>query len=115
MVTVESPEKDEEYVLFIGGMNDQKKTLQNVFKYNGTWSLFGQLNKYRGLHSSIYWNGAVFVIGGGFSRSNSNAKMEIWNIKDSPDQFKTKENWPLLIEWDDPFLFIVPDSLFPDY
>ena len=42
-------------------------------------------------------------------------KIEIWNIKESPDQFKTKENWPELFGWAFPHLFIVPDSFLSDY
>ena len=38
-------------------------------------------------HNSIYWNGAVYVIGG----SRDKTKIEIWNIKNSPDEFKTKK------------------------
>ena len=67
-------------------------------------------------HNSIYWNGAVYVIGG-FDDLNGmgKTKMEIWKIKDSPDQFKTKDNWPELFTWFRPHLFIVPDSFFPNY
>ena len=46
---------------------------------------------------------------------NIGTKMEIWKIEDSPDKFKTKENWPDLFGWYRPHLFIVPDSFFPDY
>ena len=42
-------------------------------------------------------------------------KMEIWNVKESPDQFKTTENWPELFGWRWPNLFIVSDSFFPDH
>ena len=47
LVTVESSEITEEYVLLIGGINDIYQSLKNVFKFNGTWSSFGQLNKPR--------------------------------------------------------------------
>ena len=66
----------------------------------------------------------MYVIGGLYDLYHYNdrlklwkiqTKMEIWNIKDSPDQFKTKENWPELFKWNFPHLFIVPDSLFPDH
>ena len=59
--------------------------LKNVFKFNGTWFPFGQLNKPRWDHNSIYWDGAVYVIGGvygGVYSSDEKTKMEIWNIKD---------------------------------
>ena len=110
LVTVESTGVNEEYVLLIGGLNDNDIHLETVFKFNGTWFPFGQLNKPRIWHNSIYWNGAVYVIGG-----ISETKMEIWNINDSPDQFKTKENWPELFYWARPHLFIVSDSFFPDH
>ena len=66
-------------------------------------------------HNSIYWNGAVYVIGGIYNWDDRNTKIEIWNIKESPDKFKTKENWPELFGWAFPHLFIVPDSFFPDH
>ena len=155
LVTIPSSDTNEEYVLLIGGMNqdlskDFYHPLDTVFKFNGTWSPFGLLNKPRYDHSSIYWNGAVYVIGGRPGKAWSDAwgepnpsepnpfliqyfnfsftpiyefkedvphriKMEIWNIKDSPDQFESTENWPELFDWKNPHLFIVPDSFFPDY
>ena len=119
MITVESTYINEEYVLIIGGRNSHSDLLRNVFKFNGTqWFSFGKLNKPRYDHNSIYWNGAVYVIGGEYNRDGWNGtktKMEIWNIKDSSDQFKTKENWPELFHWTGPHLFIVPDSFFPDH
>ena len=90
-----------------------------VFKFNGTWYNFGKLKKTRKNHNSIYWNGAVYVIGGNYDNSNFDedieTKIEIWKINDSPDQFMTSENWPLLHDWKFPYLFIVPDAFFPDY
>ena len=120
LVTVESSDINEEYVLLIGGMserNDVRRTmyLSHVFKFNGTWFPFGRLNKPRYQHNSIYWNGAVYVLGGYHDEYDYKTKMEIWNIKDSPAQFKTKENWPELVAWEVPHLFIVSDSFFPDH
>ena len=115
LVTVESFDINEEYVLLIGGMTGEMSPLKNVFKFNGTWLAFGKLNKPRYYHSSIYWNGAVYVIGGRHDWDDQNTKMEIWEIKDSPDQFETKENWPELFSWGKPHLFILPDSFFPDH
>ena len=119
LVTVESSYINEEYVLIIGGKNSHSELLRNVFKFNGTWFPFGKLNKPRKYHNSIYWNGAVYVIGGiygeGYDWDDTKTKMEIWNIKDSSDQFKTTENWPELFGWETPHLFIVPDSFFPDH
>ena len=120
MVTVESSDINEENVLLIGGYRGGYVRTKDVFKFNGTWFPFGQLNKPRRNHNSIYWNGAVYVIGGEYGVIgpeyifNYNTKMEIWNIKESPDKFKTKENWPELFRWRWPHLFIVPDSFFPD-
>ena len=114
MVTIESSDINEEYVLLTGGYNDRRDSMGNVFKFNRTWFSFGQLKKPRFSHNSIYWNGAVYVIGGAY-REGSKTKMEIWNIKDSQNQFKTTENWPELLWWSKPHLFIVPDSFFPDH
>ena len=116
-VTVVSSDINKEYVLLIGGYHEpwyKEEIMNNIFKFNGIWFPFGQLNKRRYNHNSIYWNGAVYVIGGEYD-SGENTKMEIWNIKDSPDQFKTKENWPELLDWRKPHLFIVSDSFFPDH
>ena len=90
---------------------------KDIFKFNGTWYYdFGRLNKPRKYHNSIYWNGAVYIIGGIYGYNlGDRTKMEIWKIEDSPDQFKTSENWPELDGWTNPHLFIVPDSFFPDY
>ena len=77
------------------------------------------MKKPRAGHTSIYWNEAVYIIGGAYDGSGSKSaddktKIEIWNIKDSPNQFKATENWPVLFNWQRPHLFIVPDSFFPD-
>ena len=117
LVTIPPSEINEEFVLLIGGVikfPDKAFTNNNgisdaIFKFNGKWSFFGKLNKPRRGHNSIYWNGAVYVIGGSLE------KMEVWKIADSPSEFKTKEKWPELLDWYYPHLFIVPDSLFPDY
>ena len=128
LVTVESSDINEEYVLLIGGFNSSRVTpsyisrsdispLRNVFKFNGTWFRFGKLNNPRTGHSLIHWNGAVYVIGGRndlIDYEKYKTKIEIWNMKDSPEHFKTIENWPELNNWLDPHLFIVPDSFFPD-
>ena len=74
-----------------------------VFKFNGSWTYFGNLNKPRCAHSAIYWNGAVYVFGGEHGSTDDEddykTKMEIWKIEDSPDEFKTTENWPELNSW----------------
>ena len=123
LVSVPASDINEEYVLLIGGKDQQNApkessyAFKNVYKFNETWFNFGKLNKPRFSHNAIYWNGAVFVIGGfnGPDCSNLTTKMEIWKIKDSPDQFKTFENWPELNGWSTPHVFIVQDTFFPDY
>ena len=87
LVTVESSDIHEEYVLLIGGINEKRNIQKNVFKFNGTWSSFGKLNKPRADHSSIYWNGAIHVIGGTHTDDNDGrkTKTEIWSITDSHD------------------------------
>ena len=66
LVNIESSHVHEEYILLIGGMNFDATYMytQHVFKFNGTWFPFGQLSRPRAYHSSIFWNGAVYVIGG---------------------------------------------------
>ena len=118
LVTVESSDFNEEYVLLIGGITgDNYRALNKVFKFNGTWFRFGKMKKKRTYHKSIYWNGAVYIIGRSADWSplkTDKTKIEIWNIRDSPNHFKTTENWPNLFDWRLPHLFIVPDSFFPD-
>ena len=63
LVTVEASDINEEFVLLIGGENG-RRIRNKIFKFNGTWFSFGHLNKPRSYHNSIYWNGAVYVIGG---------------------------------------------------
>ena len=126
LVTIPHSDMNEEYVLLIGcnilTNNDLPQNFDAVLKFNGTWSYFGKLKKQRHFHKSIYWNERVYVIGGVHGNSDltdsdevSKTKMEIWKIKDSPDEFKTTENWPELQGWEHPHVFIVPDSFFPDY
>ena len=99
LVTIEASDMNEEYVLLIGGRNSHA-ALENVFKFNGTWFHFGKLNKPRRNHNSIYWKGAIYVIGGTWwkSASYNSTKMEIWKIENSPDKFKATENWPELFD-----------------
>ena len=116
LVTVPPSDINEEHVLLIGNFENEISNV--VFKFNGTWSYFGKLNKPRMNHNSIYWNGAVYVIGGMHGNLNDRdfeTKMEIWKIEDSPNEFKTSKNWPELNFWLKPHLFIVSDSFFPDY
>ena len=114
LVTIPSYDINHEYVLLIGGVTDRWKVLKDVFKFNGTWSAFGQLNKPRWNHNSIYWNGAVYVIGGEHNRTIAETKTEIWKINNSLDQFKSVEKMPTLTSWNAPNLFVVSDSFFPN-
>ena len=50
VVTVGSSDINQEFVLLIGGYNGRVRPLQHVFKFNGTWFPFGQLNKPRKEH-----------------------------------------------------------------
>ena len=125
MVTIPATDFSEEYVLLTGGMMGYMDNTQveNVFKFNGSWFDFGKLKKPRGSHSSIYWNGAVYIIGGFGPQTGypfwgfrvDKRKIEIWKVEESPDQFRSFENWPELYSWFYPHLFVVPDSFFPDY
>ena len=133
LVNIKSSNINEEYVLLSGGSyggydddGPPPKIMERIYKFNGTWHPFGQLRRPRTHHSSIYWNGAVYFIGGYYSfrtvdenwrtvDENSRVRMEIWKIPDIPDRFETTENWPELFNWDSPHLFIVQDSFFPDH
>ena len=121
LVTVPTDE-NEEFVLLIGGVfRSRFQVSKTVYKFNGTWSEFGELIKPRYKHNSIYWNGSVYVIGGNTERHNKyhdyrgKMKIEIWKIEDSQEKFETIENWPKLKRWMNPHLFVVPDSFFPDH
>lgn len=137
LVTVDSVDTNNEFVLLIGGKTTSRAIglyqteivtpSDDVYKFNGTWFHFGKLMHTRSFFSSIYWNGRVYIIGGKYDWYNelnesdwwsetnygSNTNIEIWDIADSPDKFQTSENWPVLFTWNDPHLFIVPDSFFP--
>ena len=98
-----------------------KKNFPGIFNFTVrilTWSLFGQLKKPRWNHNTIYWNGAVYVIGGehklNYNHTTGETKTEIWKIKNSPYRFKTVEKMPILRTWYAPSLFIVSDSFFPN-
>ena len=120
LVNIKSSDMTEEFILLSGGYDDDNnKFMELVYKFNGIWHLFGQLRRPRGQHNSIYWNGAVYFIGGVHDYSELDedfrVRMEIWKIQDFPDRFETTENWPKLFKWEKPHLFIVPDSFFPDH
>ena len=64
LVNIKSSDMNDEYILLSGGTNNDREVMKHVYKFNGTWQLFGQLRRPRASHSSIYWNGAVYFIGG---------------------------------------------------
>ena len=120
-----------EIILLTGGRNIdiidgnwKISIMDKVYLFSdNSWYFWGMMRSPRFDHKSIYWNGAVYFIGGysGKFDDSSPSKdvglpMEIWNIIDSPitDWFQTTVNWPWLFTWTDPHLFIVPDSFFPD-
>ena len=116
LLTIKSSDRHEEFVLLTGGFDENLYSLKNVFKFNGTWSLFGELLETRQNHNSIYYNGAVYVFGGLYDLFDpKGTATEIWNIQDFPDRFETIENWPILENWWNSYLFIVPDSFFPNH
>ena len=118
LVTIPASDIKEEYALLIGGTNLRMDQISNsIFKFNGTWFQFGTWNKPRRYFSSIYWNGAVYFIGGeyGDSEDDQKTKMEIWQVTNYQREVETSENWPELDYWKFPKLFIVEDSFFPDY
>ena len=69
LVNIESSEMNEEYILLTGGLIFEDTYNENVYKFNGTWYHFGHLKRPRAYHSSIYWNGAIYVVGGRYSIS----------------------------------------------
>ena len=117
LVSIETLEPLEEYVLLIGGMQ-YSDGLDSVYKFNGTWSPFGQLKRTRFGHRSIFWMEAVYVFGGeyewdSFQRVNADkAKTEVWNLKISPDHFNTTEELPELYDWRHPHLLVIPSAYF---
>ena len=120
LITIPDSDTNDEYILLIGGRIlafDEILTQEKVFSFNGMiWSEFGKLSRRRQEHTSIFWNGAVYIIGGTHGDPyDTKTRMEIWTIRDSPDRFSTSQNWPELKYWTRPHLFIVPDSFFPDY
>ena len=120
MVNVPKNRFDEEYLLLIGGLysNDKRKTNPDVYsdkvhKYNGKWSFFGNLQKKRAFHGSVFLNGRVLIIGGyirGDDFYDAWGKTETWDT--SKSRFETESTWPELYDWDY-LVFVVPDYINP--
>ena len=83
-----------------------------VYKYNGNWSFFGNLQKKRAFHGSISLNGRLLIIGGYEMWGNFWAKTETWDT--SKSRFETELTWPELYngQWTN-HVFAVPDYINP--
>ena len=112
MVNVPQMRFNEEYLLLIGGFSGGFS--DKVHKYNGKWSFFGNLQKTRAYHSSVFLNGRVLIIGGAKNVFNNGwMKTETWDT--SKSRFKTKLTWPELNDWYtySNHVFIIPDYINP--
>ena len=79
LVNIKSSDMNEEFILLSGGYNYDitwsTEFEERVYKFNGTWHHFGQLRRPRAYHSSIYWDGAVYFIGGRYHFDDLQYKM----------------------------------------
>ena len=124
LVTVETAAVNDEYVLLIGGLKGAywPEKLKSVYKFNGTWVPFGQLQYARFGHRSLFWRDAVYVFGGQYNLTLSGetyanffdgyANTEVWNLKIFPEHFNTSKQLPQLYEWRHPHLFVIPSTYF---
>ena len=108
---VDVPGFNEEYLLLTGGQINGYPTYDysdKVQKFNGRWSFFGNLQKTRYKHNSVFLNGRVLIIGGG-----SWMKTETWDS--SKSRFETESIWPELHYWSTTsnLVFIIPDYINP--
>ena len=116
MVNVPQMGFNEEYLLLIGGrfggLNPEDYS-DKVHKYNGKWSFFGNLQKTRAYHGSVFLNGRVFIIGGYENDYNGWMKTETWDS--SKSRFETESTWPELNDWTTGSnnVFIIPDYTNP--
>ena len=113
MVNVPQMGFNEEYLLLIGGYIGGYKYSDKVHKYNGKWSFFGNLQKTRANHGSVFLNGRVFIIGGYENYENRWMKTETWDT--SKSRFETESTWPELNYWTTSSnnVFIIPDYTNP--
>ena len=109
MVNVPQMGFNEEYLLLIGGQYGDFS--DKVHKYNGQWSYFGNLQKTRAWHSSVFLNGRVLIIGGYENGDNGWMKTETWDT--SKSRFETESTWPELNDWwtFSSHVFIIPDYI----
>ena len=117
MVNVPKIGLNEEYLLFIGGLYSYDERMTNpyvysdkVHKYNGQWSFFGNLQKKRAFHGSVFLNGRVLIIGGVENWDEPWIKTETWDT--SKSRFETESTWPELYDWNY-LVFVVPDYINP--
>ena len=123
MVNVPQIGFNEEYLLVIGGQCSTYGSTfwelsDKVHKYNGKWSFFGNLQKTRSNHASVFLNGRVLIIGG-VEHGNSEhgfvgfMKTETWDT--SKSSFETETTWPELSGWwsSSNLAFIIPDYINP--
>ena len=91
----------------------REKYSAKVHKYNGNWSFFGNLQKTRAGHRSVFLNGRVFIIGGNENGDNEWMKTETWDT--SKSRFETESTWPELNDWTtySNHVFIIPDYINP--
>ena len=115
MVNVPQMGFNEEYLLLIGGYDGSGSGgyIDKVHKFNGKWSFFGNLQKTRAYHGSVFLNGRVFIIGGFENYDNRWMKTETWDS--SKSRFETEPTWPELNSWytDSNHVFIIPDYTNP--
>ena len=113
MVNVPQMGLNEEYLLLIGGMDLLDNFYDKVHKYNGKWTFFGNLQKTRANHSSVFLNGRVLIIGGWETNGNKWMKTETW--ESSKSRFETESTWPELNYWStwSNHVFIIPDYINP--
>ena len=113
MVNVPQMGLNEEYLLLIGGRDYDDNFFDKVHKYNGKWSFFGNLQKTRAYHGSVFLNGRVFIIGGIENGDNHWMKIETWDS--SKSRFETESTWPELNSWTTASnnVFIIPDYTNP--
>ena len=113
MVNVPQTRLNEEYLLLIGGIYSDDNFSDKVHKFNGKWSFFGNLQKTRAHHGSVFLNGRVFIIGGEENRDNDPIKTETWDT--SKSRFETESTWPELAYWTtySNLVFIIPDYINP--
>ena len=113
MVNVPQIGYNEEHLLLIGGLYSyaERETNPDVYsdkvhKYNGKWGFFGNLQKKRAYHGSVFLHGRVFIIGGVENWSDRWAKTETWDS--SKSRFETESTWPELNSWVYNHVFIIP-------